>query len=132
MGALAVMVDEWKPTLVPERFTFSDENPVTLEPYAECVIGDLPPWVETVITDVVGLSPAEWDALVEKGETYTAVGPEKEYPLTGFLATVAARAGKPAPAGVCPDCWGTWASADPDGAATGQVGRAIFCSCVGM
>ena len=32
MGALALLDDERYVTVIPERFRFSDENPLTLEP----------------------------------------------------------------------------------------------------
>ncbi len=129
MGALALLDEEPHVTMIPARFRFSDENPLTLEPYARNKFGDLPPYVEDVITDVVGLSGAEWDALVDAGDTYTVVGPFRSYSLARFLRSVAQRGDRCAPAGVCPDCWGTLAIRDRDGSLTGHVGGAAICHC---
>ncbi|MBE1499039.1 hypothetical protein H4696_006139 [Amycolatopsis lexingtonensis] len=131
MGALALLDDERYVTVIPERFRFSDENPLTLEPFGRNKFGDLPPYIEDVITDVIGLTEAKWEALVDAGETYTVVGPFQYYTLAPFLRAVANRVGRQAPAGVCPDCWGTGAMCDEDGSMTGRVGGAVLCGCVG-
>lgn len=132
MGALAVLADEPYVTQIPERFRFSDENPLTLEPYARNKFGDLPPYVEDVILDEVGLTREEWDALVEKNETYAVVGPNRYYSLSRFLGTVRRRKGRAAPSGrVCGDCWGTLAADDYDGSITGRPGTVFVCFCVG-
>ncbi|SFN96427.1 hypothetical protein [Amycolatopsis rubida] len=132
MGALALLEDEPYVTVIPDRFRFSDENPLTLDPYARNKFGDLPPYIEDVITDVVGLTQAEWDALVDQGETYSVVGPFQYYSLARFLRSVARRGHRSGPAGVCPDCWGSLAMSDVDGSMTGRVGAAVVCVCVGV
>lgn len=132
MGALALLDDEQYVTVIPDRFRFSDENPMTLDPYSRNKFGDLPPFIEDVITDVVGLSQREWDALVDRGEVYSVVGPFQYYSLARFLRKVASRGSRTGPAGVCPDCWGTWAMSDLDGSMTGRVGAAVMCVCTGV
>lgn len=133
MGALAVLEEAFHVVEVPERFRFSDENPLTLEPYARNKVGDLPPYIEEVITDELGLSRQDWDALVERGETYSVVGPHKEYSLARFVASVRRRNGREAPnSKVCGDCWGTLAVDDFDGSMTGRKGAVYFCGhCTG-
>ncbi|WP_026454107.1 hypothetical protein [Saccharomonospora iraqiensis] len=133
MGALALVAEEPCVVEVPERFRFSDENPLTLGPYARDKFGDLPPYIEDVITDVVGLSWGEWDALVDAGEVYSVVGPFEEFSLAPFLATV--RAGRPGlggPLGPCEDCWGTLALLDVDGSMTGRTTGVVLCFCSGV
>lgn len=129
MGALALLDDERYVTVIPERFRFSDENPLTLDPYARNKFGDLPTYIEDVITDVVGLTGPEWDALVDAGETYTVVGPFRWYSLAPMLRSLSARQNRKGPAGVCPDCWGTLAACDTDGSVTGTVGAGFLCFC---
>ena len=129
MGALALLDDERYVTVIPERFRFSDENPLTLEPYGRNKFGDLPPYIEDVITDVIGLKKAEWDALVDAGETYTVVGPFRYYSLASLFRTFPNRKRRRAPAGMCPDCWGTLAACDTDGSVTGRIGTAFLCIC---
>ncbi|WIY03835.1 hypothetical protein QRX60_08290 [Amycolatopsis mongoliensis] len=132
MGALALLDDERYVTVIPERFRFSDENPLTLEPFGRNKFGDLPPYVEDVITDVVGLTEAKWEALVDAGETYTVVGPFQYYSLAPLFRTFPDRVHRAGPAGWCPDCWGTLAACDRDGSVTGTVGTAYVCFCAGV
>jgi hypothetical protein len=129
-GVLAVVIEEPHFVEVPERFRFSDENPLTLEPYARNKIGDLPPYIEDVITNVVGLSCAEWDALVDKGDVYEIVGPHRWYSLSVFLRSVRARTGREkTPKGRCGDCLGTLAQRDTDGSITGRSDGVVVCWC---
>lgn len=129
MGALALAEVGPYVVEVPERFRFSDENPLTLEPYARGKFGDLPPYIETVIMDELELSPQEWDDLVEQGEVYSVVGPSQEFSLARFLRVVRKRKGCEGPKGVCGDCWGTMAVDDFDGSMTGRVGGVYVCHC---
>ncbi len=128
-GVLASVVEEPYIVEVPERFRFSDENPLTLVPYSKGRFGDLPPYVEDVITDVVGLSGAEWDALVDAGEVYSVVGPHRSYSLSTFLQSVRKRGTRGGPKHLCGDCWGTLAVHDSDGSLTGRVGAVCLCYC---
>lgn len=129
-GVLAVPVDEPYVVEVPERFRFSDENPLTLEPYAWGRFGDLPPYIEDVITDVVGLSGAEWDRLVDAGEVYSVVGSQRSFSLARFLRSVRARTGREVAAqGFCGDCLGTCAIRDSDASLTGRQDAVVLCGC---
>ncbi len=129
MGALALVIDEPTVVEVPERFRFSDENPLTLEPYARGRFGDLPPYIEHVITYVLELSAAQWDALVDADEVYSVVGPFQEFSLAGFLRSVRERGDWDGPSHVCGDCWGTLAARDYDGSVTGRIGGVYVCFC---
>lgn len=129
MGALALVVDEPIVVEVPERFRFSDENPLTLEPYARGRFGDLPPYIEDVIVEQVGLSPTRWNALVGAGEVYSVVGPFQEFSLAGFLRSVRERDVWDGSEDVCGDCWGTLAAKDYDGSVTGRIGGVYVCFC---
>jgi len=114
--------------VLPEEFTFSDENPLTGEPFARSVFEDLPPWVQSVVEDVVRVSPSRWDDLAYDGEVFTVVGPFRVFDLRRFLAGARARGGAGS-SRWCPDCRGSLAQVDPDGSLTGMVGAVCLCHC---
>lgn len=129
MGALALVIDEPTVVEVSERFRFSDENPLTLEPYARGRFGDLPPYIEDVIVEQLGLAPTRWNALVGAGEVYSVVGPFQEFSLAGFLRSVQERDVWDGSEDVCGDCWGTLAAKDYDGSVTGRTDGVYVCFC---
>ncbi|MFT7836356.1 hypothetical protein Q5530_09410 [Saccharothrix sp. BKS2] len=88
---------------------------------------DLPDWVQAVVLDEVG-GEGEWNALVDSGEVYGVVGPNRSYSVRGFLASLRKRVGR-GPSGSCPDCRGSLAVFDVDGSLTGRAGTAVWCSC---
>ncbi|EID55504.1 hypothetical protein [Saccharomonospora xinjiangensis] len=129
MGALALVIDEPIVVEVPERFRFSDENPLTLEPYALGRFGDLPPYIEDVIVEQVGLSPTRWNALVASGDVYSVVGADQWFSLAEWLrCEVVRRTTGTCPKDACGNCWGTLLEFD-DGSYTGTVGAAVLCIC---
>ncbi|GAB3480073.1 hypothetical protein FB471_3234 [Amycolatopsis cihanbeyliensis] len=132
MGALAVLADGPYMPEIPVWFRFSDENPLTLEPYAECGFGDLPPYIEDVIVDELGLKPTEWNALVDERAVYELVDPDRWFSLERFCGQVAARGRRSGPPAACPDCWGTLAACDADGSITGRVGTPHLCLCASL
>ncbi|UJW33662.1 hypothetical protein L3Q67_07825 [Saccharothrix sp. AJ9571] len=117
---------------IPERFRLSDYNPLVAAPYAECPVGELPPYIEDVITRELGLTAEAWDELVASGRVATVVDLDAEFSLVEFRRSVSERGNREAPASVCGDCWGTLAACDFDGSVTGTVGGAYLCDCAGM
>jgi len=116
-------------TPVAARFRFSDDNPLTLEPYARSRFDDLPGYAQDVVENRLGVKPAAWDALVDQGEAYGTTGYRRAYSITGWLrSTRQHRHGTP-PSGVCAECWGTCVELDTDGSLTGTVDQPVVCFC---
>lgn len=117
---------------VPPTFRFGDVNPVNGRRYLSSRYRQLPCWVQDVVHDEVGVTPARWDALVEKGEAASAVGPWTSYSLAGFHRAVRGRPVGALVGAGCGRCGGVggyvqgWA-AGPGGSA----GRVVACPCGG-
>ncbi|HEV3355150.1 MAG TPA: hypothetical protein VG247_00045 [Pseudonocardiaceae bacterium] len=130
MGAFAVLDD--KPYVrIPDSFRFSDENPMTLDPYGECEFGDLPDYAQNVITFDLELTPAEWDAHVAQRDTRSIVGYWRAFSIKRWLAAERRRRPhvEPGPK-QCRDCWGTCVMFD-DGSISGTDGAPLLCMCCG-
>lgn len=112
---------------------FGEINPLTGRAYTDSWFRELPEYAAEVVTDVLGMAPGEWDALVRAG----AAGARLSYAVArlGFsvgswlVGEAGRRAGGVAPEGVCGDCWGSCVAFDSDGSMTGTVGVPIVCVC---
>ncbi len=113
------------------RFRFDEPNPtVTGRTYAQSLYAELPYMVSVLVRTELQLTEAVWDCLVTAGVSLHVTG-SGEYRMPLTLDVIAAPTGHPdrAPAGVCPDCWGSGYSVDEDGTMTGVVGRLFVCFC---
>jgi hypothetical protein len=129
VSAVAIPVQR---TAGPRWFRFTDTNLLSGKAYLASRWDDLPYSVAVAVERLWGLRPHEWAELVLSGEITDVVG-GREYPLpyTLDLPVRAPRKGR-APAGSCPDCWGTGVDIDSDGSISGTVGSSVVCTCVQM
>jgi hypothetical protein len=131
MGAFAVL-DERPCVRIPDSFRFSDENPLTLDPYGECEFDDLPDYAQSVITRELELTPKQWDEHVAQHDTSSVAGHWKLYSIKRWLAAQRRFRSHTEPAqGVCGDCWGTCVQFDDDGSMSGTTGTPVLCLCCG-
>ncbi len=116
---------------VPDAFRFGDVNPFTGRRYLASRFRLLPPWVQYVVDDDLGLTPVQWDALVARGEVAEVVRPAREFSLTRFYWT-ARRRRRNAGSGDCRMCGGSGAYVPGTVAGSkGLTGPLFSCPCGG-
>jgi hypothetical protein len=86
-GVFVVFEEEacsaWR-VAVPERFRFSDTNPITGRRYEESRFRDLPDYAAAVVRERLNMEPGVWNLNVEDRSVAEWVDPDQEF-TTGAL-----------------------------------------------